>query len=634
MTQAATEHSRQFQQRFQTRLPQSDTGWEDATEGLVAAYPQPRITDADGHVVRDLVAYDFLESDAPPTANPSLWRMARLNSVHGLFRIADRIYQVRGLDISNMTVIVGDTGYIVVDPLMSVETARAGFDLVRVHLGDRPVTGILYTHCHIDHFGGVEGVVTSAEVEQRGIPVIAPEAFVQHAINENMYSGAAEARRNEYMFGPLLAPGPKGHITSGIGVAASTGRNTLIAPTIEVPRVGLSMTIDGIDLVFEDASGGEAPSEFHFYLPQFSVVCLAENVTQVMHNLYTQRGAPVRDGLLWAQMIDDALERYGDLAEVAIMSHHWPVRGRERIREYLEKQRDLYKFIHDETLRLANHGFTGAEIAELIALPESLEQFWPNRGVYGSLKVNARAVYQRYLGWFDGNPAHLDPLPPHAAGGKYVEAMGGVERVRELAADAFEAGEYRWAAELLSHALAVAPDSRAIMRLQASTLEQLGYQAEAAPWRNFYLSAAQDLRTGDCTPPERSVAANREFSRAVSTRMLLDYLAIRFNGMTGAHLAGKILLHIEDRAEFWVLRLGNGVLGYRQVEAAVASDARLLMTASEFSAFARGGVGLECAEAEGDRGLLQDFERHLDSFSGYFSLVRARAAWPTGSVTV
>lgn len=622
----ATAHTQQFNEDFLARLPEVDTGWEDATEGLVERFPRARIENDRGEVVFDVQGHDFFDPRPPATANPSLWRLSRLNALHGLFRVTDRILQIRGIDISNMTVVLGDSGYIVVDPLLSVETAKAGLELVHKHFGLRPVTGVIYTHCHLDHFGGVEGVVSPEQVRDEGIPVVAPSAFVQHAINENVYAGAAEARRNEYMFGALLEPGPEGHITSGIGVATSTGSSTLIAPNVTVPREGLDLTIDGVAFRFDDASGAEAPSELHFFMPQWSVVCLAENATQVMHNLYTLRGAPVRDALLWSDALDGALEAYGEAADIAIMSHHWPIRGRERIRDFLVKQRDMYRFIHDETLRLANHGYRPGEIAERIELPDALARFWPNRGTYGSLKVNARAVYQRYLGWFDGNPATLDPLPPADLGRRYVDALGGADRAVEIARGAFVSGDYRWAAELLSHVLAPSregsdPDTAA-RELQAEVFEQMGFQAEAATWRNFYLSAAQELRTGDRSLVSRGAAPRRNFAHGMSRRMLFDYLAIRFDGGRGADLQGRILVRFADCEERWTLEIGNGVVHAHPLRRGETHGLEVEFTTAGFSAFAQGFAGTEDARCAGDDRLLARFAELLDTFSGRFDLAR------------
>lgn len=629
--QPASTHTLRALEETKRDLPwQDDADFIDAQRGFIATLEDPTITDAAGRSVQDLSPYHFLEGQAPGSAHPSLWRLAKLNTHHGLFQVCEGIYQVRNLDISNLSVIIGDTGYIVVDPLFSRETAHAAMELVYKHLGRRPVTGIIYTHSHLDHFGGVAGVITEQAVVDHHIPVVAPADFMDHAVNENIHAGVAEGRRNQFMFGTVLPRDERGQITSSLGVAVSTGVSTLIPPTISIGAAGDTLTIDGIEIDFQSASGAEAPSEFHFTVPRYRAACLAENLSRVMHNIYTLRGAPVRDALLWSKLIDRCLDQLQDGVDVVFMGHHWPVWGRKDIQEFLQKQRDLYRFMHDETLRLINHGYTGIEIAESLELPEGLANYWPNRGLYGSLNHNVKAIYQRYLGWFDGNPANLHPLPPKQAGTRYLAAMGGADRVTDLARQAHEDGDYRWASELLKHVLAAHPSHPAARALQADSFEQMGYQAESGPWRNFYLSGAQELRGTESSSAPSAADRSRELVQAMDTTQLLDFAGIRFNGSANADLTG--LLRITIDAEDHYVGVQNGCINARQTlrpgevpDAALATDhtgfARLCQGALTYDEAVATGL----AEVSGDIGLLERFWNSMDAFTGKFPLTGTRA---------
>jgi alkyl sulfatase BDS1-like metallo-beta-lactamase superfamily hydrolase len=606
-------------------LPWEDRrAFEDVSRGRIAAIEPPIIRDESGAVVWDLTAYSFVAGDAPATVHPSLWRLAELNRHHGLFEVTDGVYQVRGYDAANMTVIVGEHGYVVVDPLTCVETAAAALDLVRRELGDRSVTAVVFTHCHIDHFGGVKGVVDEEDVRAGRVPVVAPAGFYEHAVKENVYAGVAMGRRSGFMFGGRLPRNACGHVMIGISPGVATGRSTLIRPTHEVRATGEEMVLDGVRFVFQFVPDTEAPAEMNFHLPQRRALCMAETVSQQMHNLYTPRGAMVRDAVAWSEAIDEALWLFGDDSDVLFICHQWPTWGGERIAELLGAHRDLYRYLHDETLRLANHGYTPNEIAELVELPASLAGFWANRGCYGSVSHNTKAVYQRYLGWFDANPANLEPLPPVEAGRRYVELLGGVDAVVEHAAKAQEAGEGRWAAELLKHALATDPGHRPARLLQAEVFEQLGYQAESGAWRNFYLVGAMELRHG--VPGGKAFAnVSPDLLAGMTVEMVVDYLAIRLNGPRAADAALRIGLEVTDSGQRLLLVVHNGVLRHEPMTEAPAGTLRISHAA--LTGLAYGTTTLDevitsgAAEVTGARADLDVLLGLLDTFTGAFDVV-------------
>ena len=632
---AATASTRASNAAVASVLPFADrTGFSDAARGFVATIDPPTIRNADGKLVWDLTSYAFVADEAPDTVHPSLWRMALLNLHHGLFRVSDRIYQVRGFDMANMTVIEGDTGYIVIDPLTCVETARAALDLVRAQLGDRPVTAVIYTHCHADHFGGVRGVVDEREVRGARVPVLAPTGFFEHAVSENVHAGVAMSRRAEFMFGARLPRGARGQITTGLGMTLPLGTMSLIEPTDLIATTGTERVLDGVRFVFQLTPGAEAPAEMNFHLPQFRALCMAETVSQQMHNLYTPRGAQVRDALAWSNYLDEAIRLFGAQSDVLFICHHWPTWGAERIVEQIGMHRDLYRYIHDETLRLANHGYTPTEIAEMVQLPEQLSNFWANRGCYGTLNHNVKAVYQRYLGWFDGNPANLHPLPPTEAGRRYVQLIGGPDTVLARGREAFDAGDYRWAAELVKHLLAAEPGNRPARELQADVFEQLGYQAESGPWRNFYLLGAHELRNG--TPPAKERASGgTDLAAGIRAELLLDYLAIRLIGPAAAAEHLRIGLHITDTGEWFLLTVKNGVLRYTGGGMEPAAETALHLNHLTLAALADGGITLEAAErhgtarVEGPRDALERLFALLDRFTGAFDVVAPNP--PTGA---
>ena len=529
---------------------------DDARHGFLGTASDRAIRDADGRVVWDLDAYGFLERDCPGSANPSLWRQSRLTADHGLFEVVAGIYQVRGFDLSNMTLVEGERGVLVIDPLISAETAAAALALYREHRGERPVTGVLYTHSHVDHFGGVRGVVSEDEVAA-GVPVLAPEGFLEHAVSENVYAGTAMARRSAYMYGALLPKGERGQIGTGLGQTASVGTVGLVPPTRYLTRTGQEETVDGIRMVFQLTPGTEAPAELNIHFPGHAALCMAENATHNLHNLLTLRGAEVRDPHVWARYLTEAVTLFGEVSDVAFASHHWPVRGRERVLAFLSEQRDLYAYLHDQTLRMLNEGLTPLEIAERMEMPPALERAWHTHGYYGSVSHNAKAVYQRYMGWFDGNPAHLWEHPPAEAAERYVAFMGGAAEVLRRARESFAEGDYRWVAQVVNHVVFADPDNAEARALQADALEQLGYGCENGPWRNFYLTGALELRGNGLGTP--TAVASPDFLRALTTDQLCDALAVRVDGPRSWHADLTVRWNLPD-AEPLTLRLFNGVL--------------------------------------------------------------------------
>lgn len=560
----ATEHTRAANRAARDTLPLADRrDVEDAARGLVGTIDDPVIRRADGQPVIDVSSHAFLgvSEDAPDTVHPSLWRHARVNAHHGLFEVVDGVYQVRGLDLANLTLIEGDTGVVVVDPLSFTETAAAALRLYRAHRGDRPVVGVVYTHSHGDHYGGSRAVVEGAG----DIPVIAPEGMVYEAVAENVFAGTAMTRRGIYMYGPMLPVGPQGQVDAGLANAlASGGSSTLVPPTDLVTRTGETRTVDGVEMVFQMAPGTEAPAEFLVHLPARRVLCAAEDVNHLMHNLYTLRGAQVRDAATWWKTLNETVRLFGDTTDVVVGQHGWPRWGAEDVREYLRDQRDLYKFIHDQTLRRANLGGTMTEIAEELRLPASLDRQWYSHGYYGSLNHNAKAVYQRYLGWYDSHPAHLHTLPPTQVGPRYVEYMGGADAVLEKARASYDDGDYRWVAEVLTHVVFADAGNRAAAELQADALEQLGYQAENATWRNEYLMAALELRQGVRDLGSIQLATPDVFA-AMTPDMLLDYAGIRLDATRAEELSLTVTWTVEEAdggSTDYVVEVRNGVLVY------------------------------------------------------------------------
>ncbi|MCB0965690.1 MAG: MBL fold metallo-hydrolase [Ilumatobacter sp.] len=623
-----SEHTIRANREIRDQLPFDDTAdFDDARRGLVSGSDSVSIDAAAGGPAWDTERWNFLTDDAPDSVNPSLWRQSKLNAVHGLFEVvADRIYQVRGYDLAVMSVILTDSGMILVDPLLSAETGAAALDLVREHVaGDRPVKAVIITHSHIDHYGGIRGVVDEADVRSGDVQVIAPHGFFEHAISENVMAGNAMGRRASYMYGNLLHKDATGAVGGGLGQTTSAGEPGILEPTHIVYETGETMTIDGVEVVFQDTPGAEAPAEFVFYFPQFKALCMSEIATHTLHNCYTLRGAEVRNALLWSKHIKQSLLMFGD-AEVLFASHHWPTWGNEAITQYLTQQRDLYKYIHDETLRLANHGYVSEEIAEMVELPRSLAERFSNRGYYGSVSHDVKAQYQLYLGWFDGNPANLEPHPPVETAKRRVAYMGGADAVLERARTDFDAGDYRWVAQVVNDVIFADPDNQTARALQADTLEQLGYQAEAGPWRNFYLSAAKELRDGVQQLPSPNTASP-DTIRGMTLEMYLDYLAIRLNGADAADTTLRINATFTDLDRTYALLVDNGVLNYFEGQPDPDATATITLTRPALDDVTLGvatfaeQVDNGQISVDGDRNDVERFLGLLDTFDFWFDIV-------------
>jgi alkyl sulfatase BDS1-like metallo-beta-lactamase superfamily hydrolase len=578
-------------------LPFHDrSDFDDADRGFVGALEPGIVTDAKGRVVWDNDAYAFLDAECPDTAHPSLWRQGQLVARQGLYEVCEGIFQVRGLDLSNMTLVEGDTGVIVIDPLISAETARAALGLYRAHRGERPVTAVIYTHAHVDHFGGVHGVL------EGDIPILAPLGFMESAVSENVYAGIAMSRRAAYMYGATLEKGPAGQIGCGLGMTTSTGSIGLVAPTVDITRTGQEEVLDGVRIVFQLTPGTECPAEMNFYFPARRALCMAENATRNLHNIVTLRGAVVRDARVWSAYLDEAVALFAADADVAFASHHWPTWGSAQVAGYLSLQRDLYAYLHDQTLRLMNSGLNGAEAAEALQMPPALDQAWHTHGYYGSVSHNVKAIYQRYLGWFDGNPARLWAHPPVEASLRYVACMGGADAVRDKAAGYAASGDLRFAAELLDRVVFADPDDAAAREQLAVVYERLAYGAENGTWRNFYLSGAAELRHGvDANPAD---VGSAELLAALTVEQLLDAIAIRIDGPRAWDESLTVDWRFTDLGATHRATLRNGVLTHRVVgDDAGPADLTLILQKGQMLAVLV-GAGLDDIAHEGDLGVI------------------------------
>lgn len=608
-------------------LPFADRAdYDAATRGLVAPFTG-EVRDAAGQVIWNHTTYDFLKAGkAPDTVNPSLWRQAQLNAYAGLFKVADRLYQVRGLDLANMTIIEGDNGLIIVDPLTTMETARAALDLYYRHRPKKPVVAVIYTHSHIDHFGGVRGVVDEADVKAGRAKVYAPAGFLREAVSENVVAGTAMLRRARYQGAISVPAGVEGLVDTGIGKTGLSGGQTgLIAPTDEVTQPFETRTIDGVAFEFQLTPGTEAPAEMNFYLPQLRALGMAENAVHTMHNILTPRGALVRDAKAWGKFLDESLLRYGDKTDVMFAQHNWPTWGGDNIRTMLADQRDMYTFLNDRTLHLMNMGLTPVEIADAMkTLPGDLEKKWYTRGYYGSLSFNARAVYQRYLGFYDGNPANLDPLPPVEEGRHYVAAMGGGAHVLELMRKAMAEGDYRWAVQLGNHLVFAEPDNRAAREAQADALEQLAYRAESSLWRNMYLTGAAELRGGVRKQDTRNVA---DMVSALEPSMFFDLMAVRLDSDKAQGHDMTLNWVFSDLDRPFALTLRNGVLTYREGRRHAVADATVTMDKPTLDQINLRQLDLATAVAsgrvriEGDGAKLRELMGMLSTFDPVFNIV-------------
>ena len=612
------------------RLPFSDTrDFDDAKRGFLGTRENAEIVSEKGRVVWSLRPYGFLEPEvAPGTVDPSLWRQSRLNMHHGLFEVVPGVYQVRGFDIANMTLIEGDKGVIVVDCLTSIEGAHVALDLYFEHRGKKPVTAVIFTHTHTDHWGGARGVLGEAT----DIPVIAPNLFMEWAVSENVIAGPAMLRRAQYQFGPFLAKGPRGQVDCGLGKSMSAGAVALVRPTDLIMATGDRRTIDGVEFEFQMAPHTEAPAEMHFFVARYKLLNLAENCTHNFHNLLPFRGADVRDALAWSRYLGEALQMWGGKAQVMCGQHHWPVWG-ARVDEMIAQQRDLYKFAHDQTLRLMNHGLTASEIAETIRLPESLEGAWHTRGYYGHIRHNVKAIYQRYLGWYDANPANLDPLPPVESGKKYVEYFGGADALLAKARADFDKGEFRFVAQALSHLVFAEPDNEAGRALLADTFEQLGYLSESATWRCAYLFGAQELRHGMPKAPPRA-AMSPETLAALTTPQLWDLLGVRLNGPKADGKRLVLNWRFTDTNETFVLNLENSALTHLAGVQSDKADASFTLPRSVLNAviakattFPEQAMGGKIQVA-GNPMKLGELMALMDEFPRMFEIVEPKRTMP------
>jgi len=612
-------------------LPFADRqDFDDAMRGFIGTTPDALVTGTGPRPVWSMKPYDFLkQNEAADSVNPSLWRQAQLNAIHGLFKVTERVYQVRGFDISNMTIIEGDTSLIIIDVLVASETARAALELYYQHRPRKPVGTVIYSHSHTDHFGGVKGVISEADVAAGKAQVLAPAGFMEAVAGESIMAGTAMSRRGQYQFGQLLPLGPRGHVDGGLGKRIPAGTVTLIAPTGTIDKTMDKRVIDGVEIVFQLAPGSEAPSEMLMYFPQFRVLDMAEDVTHNMHNLYTIRGSEVRDGNLWSRYISEAMETFGDKSDVIIAQQHWPVAGQARVVALMKKQRDLYKFINDQSLRLLNLGYTPGEIAETLRMPASLEQEWSARGYYGTLRHNARAVYQKYLGWYDANPADLDPLPPAENARKTVEYMGGADAVIARARGDFAKGEYRWVASAMNLVVFADPGNRAARELGADALEQLGFQAEAATWRNAYLVGAMELRNGVPKIPGFNTV-NADTLKALNNEMFFDFLGVRLNAAKAEGKTMVINWSFTDSNQRIALNLDNSALTYVAGKQVPNADATVTLARGTLDAVTlqrttfADAVKAGLVKIDGDPRKLDELMSMLDTFKVMFEVVEPK----------
>ena len=625
LSQSGTDHHEQVL----ASLPFEDrSDFENASRGFIATRKDPLILNAEGNPVWDLSSFDFMQSEAPATVNPSLWRQGQLNRMHGLFEVTEGIYQIRGFDLANMTIIASDNGWVIIDPLTSEETARAAMDLVDEQLGKKPIKAVIITHSHVDHFGGVGGILTQKELDEGKVELIAPEEFYEHSISENIIGGNAMTRRAAYQFGNLLPRDTLGLVGVGLGQAVSFGNFSILRPTTTISETGQRLKVDGLDIVFQNTPGAEAPAECMFYFPKYKAFCQAEEINHTLHNLYTLRGAQVRNGLIWAKYIDETIQLYADSVEVSFGSHHWPVWGKEAILELWTKQRDVYKYIHDETLYLANNGYTMLEIAEMVQLPPALDTFFANRGYYGTVSHNVKAQYQLYFGWFDANPATLHALPPSAAGKKYVEYMGGSAAILEKVRADMANREYRWAAMVLNHLVFAEPDNREARDVLAQVYRELAVMAESGVWRNFYLTGAQELQEGVTLKHIKGRPNTNAILRNITLEGFYDFMAVRLDRSMAEGKTYTFNVVFPDVDETISIYLRNQVLHNRPGVFAEDADATITMNRSVFNdIITQKTTGLRKlmtgeVKIEGNRKAYTDFQAMIKTpFDQLFNIV-------------
>ncbi|OEH25375.1 hypothetical protein AN690_0213915 [Citrobacter freundii] len=625
----ATAQTKSANDALYGQLPFTDkTDFMNAHKGFIAPLPSELIKGKQGNVVWDPQQYAFIKEGekAPDTVNPSLWRQSQLINIGGLFQVTDGVYQIRNLDLSNMTIMEGKEGITVIDPLVSAETAKVGMDLYYKNRGKRPVVAVIYTHSHVDHYGGVRGVIDEADVKSGKVKVYAPAGFMKEAVSENIMAGNAMSRRASYMYGNLLKPDAKGQVGAGLGTTTSAGTVTLIEPTNYITHTGQKEVIDGLTYDFMMAPGSEAPSEMLWYVEEKGMIEAAEDVTHTLHNTYSLRGAKIRDPLAWSKYINDVISRWGGKANIIIAQHHWPTWGNENVVKLMKSQRDMYRYINDQTLRMANQGLTRDEIAANFKLPSGLEKSWASRGYYGSVSHDVKATYVFYLGWFNGNPATLNELPPVDAAKKYVDYMGGADAIMQKAKTDYAQGNYRWVAQVTNNIVFADPSNKEARNLEADALEQMGYQAESGPWRNFYLTGAQELRNGvvkGATPN----TASPDTVKAMSPEMFFDYLAVHINGEKAANAQAVFNVDLGADGGKYKLELENGVLNHSADAQASNADASITLNRATLNKIILKEESLKQAEEKGDvqisgnHAKLDEFLGYLDSFDFWFNMV-------------
>ena len=625
----ATEATKAANNALLNELPFNDkTSFELAHKGFIAPLPTEVIKGKSGNVIWDPAKYAFVKEGevAPDTTNPSLWRQSQLINISGLFEVTDGIYQVRNYDLSNMTIVEGKEGITIFDPLISAETAKAALDLYFKHRPKKPVVAVIYTHSHVDHYGGVRGVINEEEVKAGKVKVYAPKGFLEHAVAENVMAGTAMSRRASYMYGNLLPPNATGQLGAGLGTTTSAGTVTLIAPTDIIEKTGEKHVIDGLTYEFLYAPGSEAPAEMLYYIKEKKALNTAEDSTHTMHNTYSLRGAKIREPLPWSKYLNEALKMWGDDVQVMYAMHHWPVWGNKEVKDQLSSQRDMYRYINDETLRLANKGYTMTEIAEQVKLPKSIASRFSNRGYYGSLNHNVKATYVLHLGWFIGNPATLWELPPEEEAKRFVDMMGGADAVLKKAKEYYDKGDFRWVAKVVNNVVFADPNNQAAKNMQADALEQLGYQAESGPWRNFYLTGAQELRNGVQKLPTPDTASP-DTVKAMDLDLFFDYLAMRLKGpeVDGKHIT--LNLDFTDLKQKYTLEMVNGVLNHTEGMQSKDADATITLTRDTLNNLMlkqttlKDAKGSGAIKVEGNEGKLEELMSYMDNFDFWFNIV-------------
>lgn len=632
----ATTITKQINEDVYQVLDFDDTQEEEfAKKGFITAPDSLQITDDDGNVVWNMDNYDFVrDADSPDSANPSLWRNTKSNANYGLFQVSDDIYQVRGYDLSNMTFVRTDNGWIIMDCLASSDTAKAALELFKSEMGDIHIVAVIISHAHIDHYGGIQGVLTQDELADPSLSldeqiasgktaIIVPDGFENAVMSENVFVGTAMKRRSLYQYGSVIQPGEQGRLSVGIGLAVSQGEVGYLSPTFNVTEEVFETTIDGVKVIFQLTPDTESPAEMNTYFPDKKALWLAENCTASMHNIYTLRGAEVRDANSWARYITEAQSLFGKDAEVVFQSHNWPHWGNNVIQEYMTNTAAVYKFMHDQTLLYINQGYTSTEIANMIELPEALNKVWYTRQYYGTLKHNVKAIYQKYMGWYDANPVHLDELEPTEYAKKLVEYLGDADKVLEMAKSDYEKGEYQWVAQITNTLVYADPENEQAKYLCADALEQLGYQAESGAWRNAYLVAASELRNGTDMYPPSAVTGSGSTAQQMDMQTTLDYMGIMLDSTKLADKSFTINLQVANDQNY-LLKVHHGVLLYYPDEQDENADITITTKKAGVLAIAacnEDGISKLIESVEGDQELYKAFCESMTPLSLYFNII-------------